>query len=99
MRNKLCLTGLLILLMIFTGACASDLGRQTDTLLQRDYLVMDDEQLLGYYRRLGDQLVQETRAGREGGLLTRPAETDRLDRLRQRWNEVRAEMDRRQLSP
>ncbi|ADH86919.1 hypothetical protein [Desulfurivibrio alkaliphilus] len=100
MRNNFLLLPLVLialLLLLTVGACAPELGRQSEVLLQRDYLAMDDEELQAYYRRLGDQLVRETRAAREGGLMSRPAEQERLAQLRQRWNEVRAELARREL--
>lgn len=97
MPNKLCFCCLLLFNILAFAACAAEMGRQTESLLQRDHQVMDDQQLQGYYRRLGDQLMRETRARREGGLLSRSGEERRLEGLRHRWNEVRLELDRRGL--
>ncbi|MDF1613755.1 hypothetical protein [Desulfurivibrio dismutans] len=99
MRNNFLslLVAILAVLLLTAGACAPELGRQSEALLQRDYLVMTDDELHGYYRRLGDQLVRETRAAREGGLMSRPGEQERLAQLRRRWNEVRAELAHREL--
>lgn len=82
-------------------ACSAGLGARTDKLVQQDVAVMDDEQLRGYYQQLSDQLARETRAQRMdsspfGG--SAPAAEDsektpdneRIERLRERWNEVRS---------
>jgi len=98
-NNNRCFFFGLIIILILSFACAPGPGQRTELLLQRDHQQMSDEQLQTYYRELGDQLVRETRARREAGLLTRPAETDRLELLRARWNEVRSELRQRELLP
>lgn len=100
MRSRSCrLIGLLLVVLGLLSACAPGPGRQTELLLQRDYRGESVEQLQLYYRQLSDQLVQETRARRGGGLLAGPATEKRLELLRDRWNEVRAELRRRESPP
>jgi len=90
---------LLLVTMSVPAACAPGVGQQAEVLLLRDHRVMDDGQLQGYYRRLNDQLLRETRALRQTGLIGRQADENRVARIRERWNEVRAELRRREIVP
>ncbi len=94
MPRKMKSGGLLFTLVLAAGllswACAATgPARQTELLLQREYLLMEQAALPTYYRQLSDQLVRETRALRAAGALARPRDRQRLDDLRRRWNEVR----------
>ena len=84
------LLALLLAAGLLSGACAATgPARQTELLLQRDYLALEQAALPTYYRQLSDQLVRETRALRAAGSLARLHDRQRLEELRRRWNEVR----------
>jgi hypothetical protein len=98
-----------LLLILSLAACGGGMGQRTAELLDLDQQAMNDTELQGYYQRLGDQLARESRAARTGGKEDRAAsgaslpgeegEGADMDALRQRWNEVRQELRRRDLSP
>ncbi|MFH7320065.1 hypothetical protein ACHHRT_05540 [Desulfurivibrio sp. D14AmB] len=93
------LVGLLLLVAALLVACAQGPGRQSEQLLAREYRGQSEAELQSYYRQLSDQLVRETRALRQAGPLARPAAEKRLELLRGRWNEVRAELRRLEAPP
>lgn len=91
--------GLFLLLACLVVGCSAGPAGQTELLLQREYRVLSDQELQSYYRQLGDQLVRETRARREAGLLAPAGESRREELLRERWNQVRHQLRERELLP
>jgi hypothetical protein len=101
----------LILLTVFllTGCAGS--ARQTAFLLEQDYTVMGDEELLHYYDELGEQIIRQERAavgtgvgigyGRSPfhiGVGTGVTRRPFAEELRERRIEVRMELRRRGLA-
>jgi hypothetical protein len=102
---------LLIILLLVCGCALT--GSRTDRsaeLLAQDYASMSDKELQTYYKQLSDQLAQVQRApaGSRGstGTVTAPVQSGVskdaprqtvAEDLRDRWNEVRAELTRRGL--
>jgi hypothetical protein len=114
MRNmKMSIKGAvwLLILLFLLGGCAGRGAQHTADLLVQDYQEMTDSELSGYYQQLSDQLARETRAARTSvgfgygsgsfgvaagrGL----GDEEAIQALRERWNEVRSEMRRRELLP
>lgn len=100
-----------ILCGVLLAACASGAGQRTADLLVEDYRTMTDGELGAYHQRLSDQLARETRAARTSvgvgygsgsfgvGAGRGLGDEAAIQALRERWNEVRQEMRRRQLLP
>lgn len=103
-----------VVLLVFgalLAACASGAGQRTADLLVEDYRTMTDDELGAYHQRLSDQLARETRAARTSvgvgygsgsfgvGAGRGLGDEAAIQALRERWNEVRQEMRRRQLPP
>ncbi len=97
--------------LVLTGGCAR-VGGATQDLLAENYHAMDDQELLTYYYRLGDQIDREERVARGAsvgvGVGTGPVHIGArqgvtrapiAEDLRDRRSEVRAELARRGLSP
>ncbi len=86
----------LILSILLLVSCAG-LSTRTTQLLVEDYRTMNDSQLELYYHQLNDQLGREASAAlRASGFDGKPREDQRVIALRARWNEVRAELRRRE---
>ncbi len=98
-------TAVVILIVSLTLGCSAGTATQrVEDLVARDYHAMSDADLKGHYAQLSDQLARESRAERMAAAgrptrsgATRDAET--VAALRERWNEVRYEMRRRDLLP
>jgi len=70
---------------------------RTADLLAKDYRTMNDVELQQYYRALNDQLGRETSAVHHSvGLVKKTLDDPSLVSLRDRWNEVREELQRRE---
>ncbi|KIH76472.1 hypothetical protein SAMN05660860_01567 [Geoalkalibacter ferrihydriticus] len=101
----------LFLLAALLTACAAGAGQRTADLLEKEHQVMSDEEIRAYYQSLSDQLARESRALRTSGNVgygtgsfgvgaTRGmADEAQVQALRERWNEVRQELRRRELMP
>ncbi len=102
---------LMALLLLALGGCAST-AQRTQELLDKNHVAMSDDELLQYNFQLNDQIAREERDARgtsvgvglgrgpvgvgvSTGVTTRPLAGD----LRDRRNEVRAELSRRGLRP
>jgi hypothetical protein len=100
-----------MLVLLVVSGCAPH-GRRTAELLEQDYKVMTDEQLLHYYYQLNDQIVRVER-GQRGtsvgvgygrapvsiGVGTGVARGTIAEDLRDRRTEVRTELALRDLRP
>lgn len=107
-RGVLCL---LIMVLLALAGCTSGAGQRTADLLVQDYQGMTDDELTRYYQQLSDQLARESRAARTSvgvgygagsfgvGAGRGLGDEVALQSLRERWNEVRQEMRRRELMP
>jgi outer membrane PBP1 activator LpoA protein len=96
-----CLSVWIVLAALLLVACGGGLAQRSTELLEREQQAMSDSELQGYYQQLSDQLAHETRAARRSTSRKRGAteEDNTIDLLRERWNEVRQEMRRRELLP
>jgi hypothetical protein len=102
--------GLVLLLLVWGCALTGARTDRSAELLAQDYASMSDKELQTYYKQLSDQIahVQRSTGGAKGstGTATQPVpsgasqEAPRqtvAEDLRDRWNEVRAELSRRGL--
>lgn len=102
---------LVLLLLLLCAACAGQSAR-TAELLEKNHQTMSDQEILAYYYQLNDQIAREERpsggtavgvgVGRGPfgvGLSQRVGRPRIADDLRDRRNEVRAELTRRGLRP
>ena len=97
---------LLSLLVILVAAAPLILGcvpagSGARDLLARDYTVMSDAELQGYYRQINDQLAAEARMERRKGqyLHSSAADASTVEQLQERRNVVRSELEKRKLLP
>lgn len=100
-----------ILIGLLLAGCAGAAGQRTADLLVQDYRAMSNEELSAYHQQLSDQLARETRAARTSvgvgygsgsfgvGAGQALGDENAVRALRERWNEVRQEMRRRDLMP
>lgn len=105
------LATLLLLLTLALSSCAGT-GARTQELLERNYATMNDQELVAYYYQLNDQIARDERSstGTSVGLgmgrgpfgvgISQGVSRGRIaEDLRDRRNEVRAELSRRKLQP
>jgi hypothetical protein len=88
----------ILLLVFFLGGCVAP-GQRAEKLLAIEHAALTDSELADYFQRLNGELAREKRLAREqrgSGLAGQEA---RQEALWGRWNEVRAEMSRRELLP
>jgi outer membrane murein-binding lipoprotein Lpp len=108
--TRMAMAAVLLLALVLSG-CASH-ARRTAELLEQDYKVMNDEQLLHYYYQLNDQIarVEQARSGTSIGVGygrapvsigvgTGVARGVIAEDLRDRRTEVRTELAVRELRP
>jgi len=76
-------------------------GSETRGLLDRNYTVMSDAELQSYYRQVNDQLAAEARMERRKGEYMHSAASDSatVEKLQDRRNAVRSELEKRKLLP
>ena len=104
--------GLILLSAVVVLSACAGTGARTQDLLQRDYRGMNDEELLTYYYQVNDQIAREERGATGSsvgvgvgggpfrvGVGTGLTRVPIAEELRERRNEVRAELHRRGLSP
>lgn len=87
-------------LVLLLAGCAG-IGTRTKDLLAQDYHSMNDTEIQTYFYQLNDQLGREERAAREASRRSgeEVARGEVPEDLRDRRNEVRAELSRRKLLP
>jgi hypothetical protein len=95
MRRKI--TVLLMMALLLVGCAAS--GQRAETLLAIEHATLSDQELVDHFQKLNGELAREKRLARQQGDRPRTADETRRAALWERWNEVRAEMGRRELLP
>jgi multidrug resistance efflux pump len=95
----------LVLLVSLLLSCTGGTTQRTAELVARDYHAMSDQELQTHYAQISDQLARETRAermiatGRSSVRSGASGDPEAVSALRERWNQVRQEMRRRDLLP